>query len=74
MARVGRNEHFNPPSILKRLILAIKLGALVLMLAVAALVWDGLSDRPGPADVALVLGTTVHPDGTPSPRSSLKKE
>lgn len=35
--------------------------------ACAALVVDGLHDRPGKADVALVLGNKVNPDGEPSP-------
>ena len=52
-----------------RIILAIA-AALVLtvLLATGALVWDGLRDEVGQADVALVLGNTVHPDGTPSRR------
>jgi vancomycin permeability regulator SanA len=32
------------------------------------IVIDGLHDRAGHADVAVVLGNTVEPDGTPSPR------
>ena len=38
------------------------------MACVLALVWDGLHDYVGEADVALVLGNTVHPDGRPSAR------
>jgi vancomycin permeability regulator SanA len=37
-------------------------------LGVAVLVWDGLHDDVRPADLGLVLGNTVYPDGTPSPR------
>ncbi|RYD79497.1 MAG: YdcF family protein [Verrucomicrobiaceae bacterium] len=47
------------------------LGALLLLLIllpVGALLWDGLSDELGKADVALVLGNTVNPDGSPSLR------
>lgn len=35
---------------------------------VFALVWDGLHDEIGAADVGVVLGNTVYSDGTPSPR------
>jgi vancomycin permeability regulator SanA len=35
---------------------------------VAPLVWNGLHDQIGNADVALVLGNKVNPDGTPSER------
>jgi vancomycin permeability regulator SanA len=38
------------------------------LLGTIILVWDGLSDELGSADVGLVLGNTVNPDGTPSPR------
>ncbi|MEZ5329741.1 MAG: YdcF family protein [Verrucomicrobiales bacterium] len=38
------------------------------LLAAALLVADGLTDRVGQADVALVLGNKVEPDGTLSPR------
>lgn len=46
-------------------------GTLLLLLgvlSVIALVWDGLSDELGTADVALVLGNTVNHNGTPSRR------
>src|SRR5690348_5039955 len=39
-----------------------------LALAMTLLVFAGLHDRVGKADIALVLGNTVNPDGTPSPR------
>ncbi|MHA3771506.1 YdcF family protein [Verrucomicrobiota bacterium sgz303538] len=48
--------------------IALLAGAAVLAIAVGALVWDGLSDEIGTADLGLVLGNTVYPDGTPSPR------
>jgi len=38
------------------------------ILGLAALVPAGLNDHLGRADAALVLGNTVNPDGTPSPR------
>jgi vancomycin permeability regulator SanA len=40
----------------------------VLVLGTAILVFAGLSDRLGRADIALVLGSKVELDGTPSPR------
>lgn len=40
----------------------------IALLATAVLLWDGLHDEIRPADVALVLGNTVNPDGTPSDR------
>jgi len=43
-------------------------GAVAIAVAAAALVASGLRDDDHPADVAVVLGTTVGPDGTPSPR------
>lgn len=36
--------------------------------AITAIVWDGFTDEIGPADAALVLGNSVFPDGTLSPR------
>lgn len=38
------------------------------LLGTATLILSGLRDDLGPADVALVLGNTVQPDGQPSPR------
>lgn len=40
----------------------------VFLLATAALVLAGLHDRLAPADVIVVPGNTIAPDGTPSPR------
>src|SRR6187397_3016847 len=40
----------------------------IVLLGAILLVWDGLNDELGSADVGLVLGNTVNPDGTPSPR------
>ncbi len=37
-------------------------------LSAAAIVWDGLRDELGIADVAIVLGNKVETDGRPSPR------
>lgn len=54
---------------MKRLVLfGFTAVATLMLLAVTALVWSGLSDHVGTADVALVLGNTVNSDGTPSPR------
>jgi vancomycin permeability regulator SanA len=48
---------------------ALLAGPLLLAVAAtAALVGDGLHDEIAPADVGLVLGNTVHRDGTPSRR------
>ena len=38
------------------------------LIEAAAIVGDGLRDRPGHADVALVLGNAIDPDGRPSAR------
>lgn len=52
-----------------RIVLAAVLGgALVALLATAVLLLDGLTDERALADVAVVLGNTVRPDGSPSPR------
>ena len=40
----------------------------VFLLATAALVLAGLNDQLAPADVIVVPGNTIMPDGTPSPR------
>ncbi len=39
-----------------------------ILAAAGLLAWSGLHDNIQHADVALVLGNTVEPDGTPSPR------
>lgn len=40
----------------------------VVMVAVFLLAWDGMHDRLGKADAAVVLGSKVELNGTPSPR------
>ena len=50
---------------IKRLVL-LALGAFVL--ASIALVVAGLNDKPGQAQLIVVPGNTIAPDGTPSPR------
>lgn len=52
----------------KLVLLAAALAGAALVVATAAILWDGLHDEIHLADVALVLGNTVHPDGTPSDR------
>ena len=47
-------------------VLALLVSAYVLTALIIVL--DGLADEKAPADVAVVLGNTVHPDGTPSAR------
>lgn len=51
----------------KRVIILCALSLSFLMPA-GLLVWRGMTDDVGKADVALVLGNQVNPDGTPSPR------
>lgn len=41
---------------------------LIYGITAAGIVLDGLTDNLGNADIAVVLGTKVNPDGTPSPR------
>lgn len=50
---------------LLRTILAI---SAIIALAAGALIWDGLHDEIGTADLGVVLGNTVNADGSPSPR------
>ena len=52
-----------------RKIILLSLSALaVFLLATTALVGAGLNDKLAPADVIVVPGNTILPDGTPSPR------
>ena len=41
---------------------------IIVVIAAGCITWSGMNDRIGQADVALVLGNKVHPDGTPSDR------
>ncbi len=41
---------------------------MLFLTATGILVWSGMSDHLGKADVALVLGNKVNTDGSPSPR------
>lgn len=53
----------------RRVALALAfLGLLAVGVPAAFIGWDGLHDRLGPADVAVVLGNKVELDGRPSPR------
>ena len=52
----------------RKILVSLLLSIVVFLSAVAVLVWNGKNDRIGKADVALVLGNKVNPDGTPSPR------
>lgn len=52
--------------------LALLAGGLLLAVHLLALVGDGLVDEPGRADLAVVLGNHVRPDGTPSERLELR--
>ena len=54
---------------MKRLIIVILLPLLIVTASAAAIVIDGLSDRIEKADVGVVLGSMVMPDGKPSPRN-----
>jgi vancomycin permeability regulator SanA len=42
--------------------------ALLVLAAIGMLVWSGMNDHLGKADLALVLGNKVNPDGSPSAR------
>ncbi|MBW9090680.1 YdcF family protein [Rhizobium wenxiniae] len=53
---------------MKRLIALIFAPFLLLAASASAIVIDGLNDRVEKADVGVVLGSMVMPDGTPSPR------
>ena len=48
--------------------IVLSLVLLALLTPVVILVWNGMSDQIGNADIALVLGNKVNPDGSPSPR------
>lgn len=52
----------------RKCLFAAALVALMLLAAAGSLVWSGMNDQLGKADLALVLGNQVNPDGTPSPR------
>lgn len=52
----------------------IAAGAVSILLGLTALVWDGLHDEVHAADLGIVLGNTVHSDGTPSPRLAARLE
>lgn len=53
---------------IKRLLLSLCAAGSVVLLCTVALVLSGLRDELGHADIALVLGSKVELDGTPSPR------
>lgn len=53
---------------MRRLTRGALLALIIFLLATAALVLEGLDDRLAPADVIVVPGNTIAPDGTPSPR------
>jgi vancomycin permeability regulator SanA len=52
----------------QKLLWAVLLAVLIFLAAAGAMIWSGLTDHLGVADVALVLGNKVNPDGSPSPR------
>ena len=63
------------PFPIKRLVRRVGIAiASVVILAATALVWDGLHDDIGHADLGLVLGNTVNQDGTASPRLAARLE
>ena len=53
---------------MKRLLALVLAPVLLLAASACAIVIDGLNDRVEKADVGVVLGSMVMPDGTPSPR------
>lgn len=52
----------------RKLLFAVLGICLLWLVTVSLLVLRGMTDHPGRADVALVLGNQVNPDGSPSPR------
>ena len=52
----------------RRWLILLASAAGLFLLGTALLVFAGLRDQIGKADIALVLGSKVEPDGTPSPR------
>lgn len=56
------------PSTMRKIILLSLSALAIFLLATAALVLAGLNDKEAPADVIVVPGNTIMPDGTPSPR------
>ncbi len=56
------------PPIMRKIILLSLSALVVFLLATATLVLAGLHDKLAPADVIVVPGNTILPDGTPSPR------
>ena len=54
--------------LLRLLLRTALIGALAFALGVVVLVCDGLHDDLGSADLGIVFGNTVYPDGTPSAR------
>ena len=51
-----------------KILLSLLLSIGLFLSAALLLVWNGKNDQIGNADVALVLGNKVNPDGSPSPR------
>ena len=58
----------NRGRLLRQLVRACLAALAVVAFGLGALIWDGLHDEIEPADIGVVLGNTVHPDGTPSRR------
>ncbi|MGI2035627.1 YdcF family protein [Rhizobium panacihumi] len=54
--------------LMKRMAIAAVIMVVAVIAAATVISVDGLNDRTEPADVAIVLGSKVMPDGTPSPR------
>jgi vancomycin permeability regulator SanA len=52
----------------RKLLILVSAAVLLFLGSAGLLVWGGVTDHPGQADVALVLGNQVNPDGSPSPR------
>ena len=52
----------------RKILITLALPLVLFLVAALLLVWNGKNDQIGNADVALVLGNKVNPDGTPSPR------
>jgi vancomycin permeability regulator SanA len=65
---VGIQQPVLNKRIRKILLIAFAVLVAVFVLSASFIVADGLTDNPHRADVAIVLGNTVNPDGQPSPR------
>lgn len=62
----GKMGPANKKQFKRGLIWTVSIGLAVFLVSAILVAWDGLTDEWRHADVAVVMGTTVNPDGTPS--------